>query len=45
MRCQIELLAQRLATLPGEEKAAMECLLPALDHLFFGREELPFAAD
>ena len=38
MRRQVDIIAQRLATLPSEERAAIEHALPALDHLFNERE-------
>jgi DNA-binding MarR family transcriptional regulator len=36
MRRQVDTIAQRLALLPDEEKAAIERALPAIDHLLNG---------
>lgn len=40
MRRQVDIIAQRLAILPDEEKDAIERALPALDHLLSGREDI-----
>jgi DNA-binding MarR family transcriptional regulator len=36
LRRQVDMIAQRLALLPDEEKAAIERALPAIDHLLNG---------
>jgi DNA-binding MarR family transcriptional regulator len=40
MRRQVDVISQRLATLPDDEKVAIERALPVLDRLFNEREDL-----